>query len=172
MRQLKREIGKLISYAKAHGLAIYFHTDSDDHNDGAWSTDGSTIYVYAKKPLRQYLVILHELSHNRQFIQDGRSVPFKTDKAYQKEGNLEKGEILNKKYRKIIYETEKRDSRHQLDIHYETQSTIPVNIVQREIEYDLWIYQVYYKTGHVPSKKESAEMRKSLTKKWKSGKIK
>lgn len=172
MRQVKKELGKLIAYAKAHGVSVFIHPGSSDVHDADWTTDGKKMYIYEEAPLRQYLRMLHELAHHRQFIQDGLTVPFKIDRAYRKDANLSEGEVLDKKYRKLIYETEKRDARHQLDIHYETQSTIPVELVKREIEYDLWVYKVWMKTGSVPSKKEGKEMRKSLTKKWKSGKIK
>lgn len=171
MRQVKKELGKLIAYAKGHGISVYFQDENDEYH-GTWSMDGKTIKLHTMTPLRSYCTLIHELAHHRQFLQDGMTVPFKIDRAYEKDANLESGKILDKKYRKIIYETEKRDARHQLDIHYETQSTIPVNRLQLEIEYDLWIYKVYYKTGKVPSKKEGKEMRKSLTKKWKSGRIK
>lgn len=169
MRQIRTELGKLIAHAKAHGIAVFFH---DGKDGGGWTLDGKQIYIHTKRPLEQYLVLLHEISHHRQFIKDGMKVPFHIEKAYNKEFNLKADKILDKKYRKIIYEAEKRDSRHQLDIHYETRSTIPVYLIKKEIELDLWIYEVYYKTGSFPSTKERKEMRKSLTKKWKPDKIK
>lgn len=171
MRQIKRELGKLIAYAKAHGISVYFQDEHAEYN-GTWSTDGTTIRLFTNTPLQSYLTLIHELAHHRQFIKDGMTTPFKIDRAYQKDANLSEGQILDKKYRKIIYDTEKRDSRHQLDIHYETQSTIPVKRLRQEIEYDIWVYKVFYKTGKVPSKKEGREMKKSLTKKWKTGKVK
>lgn len=172
MRQLKREIGKLIALAQSAGVKVFFHTDSSEVSEGQFDDRREVIHVYSKTPLRQYFTLIHENGHLRGFIKDGRIVPGKIDKAYHKDYNLESGKILDKKYRKIIYDTEKRDAKNQLDIHFETKSTIPLWMLKREIEYDLWIYKVYYKTGKVPSKKEGKEMRKSLTKKWKSGKIK
>ena len=169
MRNIRTELGKLVGWAKGHGISVYFH---DGKDGGGWTLDGLEIYIHAKTPLAQYLILLHECSHHRQFIQDGMKVPFYIEKAYNKEFNLKADKVLDKKYRKIIYEAEKRDSRHQLDIHYETRSTVPVELVKMEIEHDLWVYKVYWKTGNFPSMKESKEMRKSLTKKWKSGRVK
>lgn len=169
MRNIRTELGKLIAYAKAHGVSVFFHQNKDG---GGWTLDGREIYISAKTPLAQYLILLHECAHHRQFIQDGHSLPFKIEKAYRKESFAKEGEVLDKKYRKILYESEKNDSRHQLDIHYETRSTVPVNIVKMEIEFDLWLYKVYWKTGDFPSVKERKEYRKSLTKKWKSGRVK
>lgn len=170
MRNIRKELGKLIAYAQAHSIKVFFHEKGD--SAGEWALDGSTIFIYTKKPLYQYCVLLHELAHNRQFIKDGRTIPVKIEKAIHKETYLEFDEILDKKYRKIIYDTEKNDSKHQLDIHYETKSTIPVEIIKREIEYDLWQYEVYYKTGSYPKYKVKQEMKKYLTKKWKTGKVK
>ena len=172
MRQLRKEIGKLVALAQSAGVKVFFHTGSSDAMEGLFDDRADTIHIYSKKPLRQYFSLCHELGHLRGFIKDGRVVPGKIDKAYHKDYNLESGEILDKKYRKIIYETEKRDAKNQLDIHFETKSTVPLWMLKREIEYDLWIYKVYYKTGKVPSRKEAKEMRKSLTKKWKNGRVK
>ena len=165
MRQVRKELGKLIAYAKGHGLNVYFQSSRSDAS-GAWSTDGKDIYVYEKTPLKQYLVLLHELAHNRQFLVDGKSVPFKIEKALSKELHLEADEILDKKYRKIIYETEKNDAKHQLDIHYETHSSVPVNIIKLEIELDLWNYKWYYLKGEFPLLKDSRAKRKELRRKY------
>lgn len=169
MNKYRKELGKYISYAKAHGVSVFFH---DSKDGGGWVLDGSQIYISAKTPLMQWLILSHELGHHKQFVKDGMKVPKKIIKVLNKENMLEPGETLSKAESKLIYETEKNDAKNQLDIQRETRCTVPEWILHREIELDLWIYRVYWKTGNFPSMKERKEMRKSLTKKWKSAKIK
>lgn len=162
MRQARRELGKLIAYAKGHGIAVYFH---DSVDGGGWTFDGKEIFISAKRPLAQYLVLLHELAHHRQFLLDGKTIPPKIEKAMHKETYAKADEIIDKKYRKILYDAEKNDSKHQLDIHYETQSTIPIILVKLEIELDLWAYKCYYRSNF-PTRKKTMEKRKELRKKY------
>lgn len=161
MKYIRKEVGKLISYANALGIKVFFG-EPNRHTSADWTTDGSTITVYEKKPLTIWFCLAHELAHHKQWLEDGKKVPLKTDQAFYKYNNIEDDSKLDKASRKLVYEAEKRDSVHQLTIHYETQSKVPLSWLKAEIALDVWVYQCYYKTGSYPSMKEKKEKRKEL----------
>ena len=165
MKYIRREVGKLISYAKAMGIDVFFGTPNR-HTSGDWTTDGKTITVYEKQPLTQYWVLIHELAHHKQWLADGKKVPLKTDQAFYKYNNIEDDSKLHKSSRKLVYEAEKRDSKHQLTIHYETQSKVPISLLKAEISLDIWVYKCYYHTGRYPTLKEKRQKRQELRKKY------
>ena len=161
MKYIRREVGKLISYANAMNIKVFF-SKPNKHTSGDWTTDWTTITIYEDKPIWQYFTIIHELAHHRQWLADGKKVPLKTDQAFYKYNNIEDDSKLDKASRKLVYEAEKRDSVHQLTIHYETQSKVPLSWLKAEISLDIWVYLCYYKTGRYPSMKEKKEKRKEL----------
>ncbi len=165
MKYIRRELGKLISYANAYGITIHFR-EPNLHTSGEWSTDGAVITIYEKTPLKMYMVAIHELAHHRQWLADGKKVPLKTDQAFYKYNNIEDDSKLDKTSRKLVYEAEKRDSKHQLAIHYDTQSKVPLSWLKAEIDLDIFVYSCYYKTGKYPSAKEKREKRRELRRKY------
>jgi hypothetical protein len=171
MRYIRKELGKLISYANALNVSVFFGTPNR-HTSGDWTTDGTTITVYETQPLTQWMVLCHELAHHKQWLADGKKVPLKTDQAFYKYNNIEDDSKLDKASRKLVYEAEKRDSKHQLTIHYETQSKVPLSWLKAEIALDLFVYSCYYKTGKYPSQKEKKEKRKELRKKYAKTRLK
>ena len=168
MRQIRKELGKLINYAKGHGIDVYIRDDDSSANSGEWvlKSDKIEIIIYEKKPILQYLTLLHELAHHKQFVIDKRVVPSKTRKAYEKEAELLADEFLAKEYRYIIYQSEVNDSKHQFDILKDTNSSIPVWRVKLEIAVDLFTYKRYYQTGSFPLVKEIVAKRKELRKRY------
>lgn len=160
MRYIRKEIGKLISYAKALNINVYFSDFSGVDSSAEWSMDGTTITIYRAKPLRSYLLLLHELAHHKKWLYDGKKVPLKTNKIFDKFNNDSMS--LTKAQRKIIYETERVDSAFQYDIHYETQSKVPIDIIKKEITIDLWIYRYFYLKGKWPLLKDIREFRRKL----------
>lgn len=165
MKFIRREVGKLISYANAMNIKVFF-SKPNRHTSGDWSTDGTTITVYETKPLVTWFCLCHELAHHRQWLADGKKVPLKTDQAFYKYNNIADDSKLDKASRKLVYEAEKRDSVHQLSIHYDTQSKVPIDWLKAEIALDVWVYRCYYQTGRYPSAKQKLEKRRELRKKY------
>lgn len=143
-----------------------FFSKPNRHTSGDWTTDGTTITVYEDKPITQYWVLIHELAHHRQWLADGKKVPLKTDQAFEKYNNIADDSKLDKASRKLVYEAEKRDSIHQLAIHYDTQSKVPLDWLKAEIALDVWVYKCYYQTGRYPTAKQKVIKRRELREKY------
>jgi hypothetical protein len=165
MHYLKAELERLKKYAAGLGIKVTMTTRDSPENSAEWVTDGSEIIIYQTdkhSPLMLCLLILHELAHHMAWIYTGRKGDLKTDRALDAASTLEKGEVLDKKYRKAIYESERDDSKYQLIIHHEIGSKISVKRLQEEIDYDVWVYRYYYLKGKWPTLKEKKQKRREL----------
>lgn len=154
MHYLQKEYQRLVKYAQGLGIKVEFIVDNKADCSAAWLSDGSTIIIYNKEtkgPLRLCLELLHELSHHMTYVYSGRKGDLKTDNILSKEAE---GKKLTKKQRKVIYDMEVYDSAFQKIIHKEIGSAIPIKRLELEIEHDLWIYEVFYKTDKWPTEKE------------------
>lgn len=154
MHYLRKEFQRLVKYAQ--GLGIKVTADYGvNHSDGAaWLTDGSEIVLYnqsATKPLRNCLLLYHELAHHMAWVHNGRKGNLVTDRILDKENN---GLPLTDKQRKHIYEMEKADSQYQLLIHHEIGSKIPIERIKAEIDFDIWQYKFYWKNARWATNKE------------------
>ena len=120
----------------------------------AWLNDGSEIIIYNKNkkgPLSICLDFLHELAHHLAFIHQGKKSNEYINNIL---GKLEDDLPLTKKQRKALYEMEKADSQFQQMIHKEVQSKIPLNRLTVQTEFDVWVYEYFYKNNRWPLKKE------------------
>lgn len=166
MHYLEKEFQRLIKYAQGLGIKVSFVKDPNMNMAAAWLTDGSEIIVYnrhTKGPLQLCLMFIHELSHHICWIHGGKKVDLKTDNILKKE---DEGKVLTKKQRKVIYDMEVHDSQFQKTIHKEIQSRIPIKRLELEIEFDLWIYEYFYKQGKYPNKKQRIIKFKELRSKY------
>jgi hypothetical protein len=165
MHYLKAELERLKKYAAGLGIKVTMTTKDSPDASAEWLIDGSEIIIYQTDkhpPLMMCLLLLHELAHHMAWVYNGRKGDLKTDKAFRAANNLEKGEVLDKKHRKAIYESERDDSKYQLIIHHEIGSKISLARLQEEIAYDVWVYKYYYLKGKRPNSKEKKQKRKEL----------
>jgi hypothetical protein len=169
LHYLKKELTRVVKYAEGLGVKVVFTKRADQYASAEWLTDGSQITFYnceKKGPLRLLLEFYHELAHHLSWVHNGRKTDFKTDQALYREDAKKAGEVLEKKYRKIIYESERNDSLFQEIIHKEINSKIPLGTLKAERDLDVWIYHRYYITGKYPKFKDVTKKRKQLRRKY------
>lgn len=167
---LEKEFERMKKYAEGLGIKVRITSIDDGHIAAEWTTDGSEITFFNFKKegwLNLCLSFIHELSHHIAWVYAGRKSDFKTDEALYNEDKRKIGEKLDKKQRKLIYETEKNDAQYQLVIWNELNLNIPKWRVELERDLDIWIYYQYYLKGEFPYKTDIAVKRKELTKKYK-----
>jgi len=157
---LKNELDKLIAYVESLGVKVLFKPTTSGDDAGEWHLDGKTIIIYEKSLPRRYFMLLHESAHHYEYVVSGKRLRDEEIAAFNKAANLPSGEMLEKKYRKAIYQAEKNDAKHQLTIHKKLNSGVDVKRVKLEIEYSNWLYRDYFITGHYPSMKQRREKRK------------
>jgi hypothetical protein len=157
------ELQRLIRYAQGLGLSVRFKPYVKGSKTKAeWLTDGSeiTIYVYSQcSKLEKILSLLHEISHHRAWIKDGRELDPKIEEALDDEEG-------KKRNRKRILDMEISDSKHWEQIYQDTNCKFNINKLYKQRDFDLWQYQVYYETGKFPTVKEKAVKKKELRKKY------
>jgi len=166
MHYLEKEFQRLIKYAQGLGIKVSFVKDTNAGMSAAWLSDGSEIIIYnkhTKGPLQLCLEFFHELSHHLCWIHSGKKQDLKTDHILSKEAE---GKVLTKKQRKVIYDMEVHDSQFQKIIHKEVQSRIPIKRLDLEIEFDLWIYEYFYKHGKWPKESDRRIKFKELRSKY------
>lgn len=162
MHYLEREFNRLIKYAQGLGVKVTLYQKQSD-SSAVWLTSGEIIiYNVGKKGyLSLILDLLHELAHHRSFVASGRKGNLKTDRIFDK---MNEDGKLTKLQRKVIYDTEKKDSRFQVIVHKEVGLKIPVKRVKKEIQFDLWVYRSFYLKDKWPTQKERYEYRKKIRK--------
>lgn len=166
MHYLEKEFQRLIKYAQGLGIKVSFVKDANADMSAAWLSDGSEIIIYnkdTKGPLRRCLEFIHELSHHLTYVHNGRKGDLKTDAILSKQ---EEGKVLTKKQRKVIFDMETHDSQFQKIIHKEVGSKIPLKRLELEIEFDLWIYEYFYKHGKWPKESDRRIKFKELRSKY------
>jgi hypothetical protein len=164
---LKREFERLVKYAQGLGVKVTFSRDKNSNNNAAWVVDGTEIIIYdknSKSPLQLTLDMIHELSHHRAWIENGRKGNIRTHKILNKQ---DAGEELTENERKIIFLDEETDSKWQKVIHNEVGSKISLKRLEAEIELDLWIYKYYWLNNKWPLNKEIKEKKTALLRKLK-----
>jgi len=117
--------------------------------------------------MQQSLAFLHEIAHHLAWVRSGRKVDLKTDKALYLHDAQDDNEKLDKKYRKLIYLSEKNDAAYHEQIHNELNLKLPIWRVKAERDLDIWIYFRFYQSGKYPKRKQRTQKRKELIKKYK-----
>lgn len=157
------ELKRLIKYAEGMGVSVKFKPYVKySRNDAEWALDGSEIVIYVKSKtskIDKVLSLIHEISHHKAFIDNGRINDPKVEEAIDDEEK--------KRNRKKILDYEINDSVYWEDIYKDTNCQFDIKILHRQREYDIWNYEVYYELNRLPTHKECVAKRKELRKKYK-----
>lgn len=165
------EISRLVKYAEALGLKVSFIRGQAD-GAADWVIDGSEIRIYrANNHSKTDLILslIHELGHHLWFIHEKERNPdLKFEEAIERENLVEENlaRITPKKLRKKILNVEEEGIKYWDIIVKDTQIKIPTWKVEMAKEFDIWNYQVYYKTGKFPSGKQRKDKIKQLLMKY------
>ena len=172
MSYLDDELVRMQKYAEGLGIKVSRKLHKRGCPGAEWHTDGSQITIYqwprqAKATL--LLNFLHELAHHAAYVYSGRKSHSLTDRALlEEDARKETDPPLAKSKRRLIYETEKNDSKWREIIHHELNLKLPIWKVRADVELDLWIYKRYYVTGNYPKQRDVDLKQEKLKKKWKA----
>lgn len=157
------ELNRLIRYAQGLGLSVRFKPYiKGSRTKAEWLTDGTeiTIYTYSQcSKLEKILSLVHEISHHRAWIKDGRELDPRVEEALDDEEG-------KKRNRKRILDMETEDSKHWEDIYRDTNLQFNIEKLHKQRDFDLWQYRVYYETGEFPTVKEKAQKKRELRRKY------
>ncbi|MCX9024594.1 MAG: hypothetical protein OIN85_00695 [Candidatus Methanoperedens sp.] len=156
------EFARLVKYAEGMGLKVRFKPYVPYSRVMAdWTTDGTELTVYVtcrESKLDLVLSLIHEIGHHRGFIENGRKPDTKIEAAMDDEEK--------KKNRKIIYENEVHDTKYWEQIYHDTDCRFGLDLLNKQKEFDTWVYEVYYETGKIPTAKERVKKRRALKQKY------
>jgi hypothetical protein len=171
-----REIQRLISYATGLGLEVIYDDTENSSTAASWALDGTEIIIFRNTKPKQnktdiILSLIHELGHHLHYIwEKNRKPDFKFDEAITREMLLENNEIQSptpKHLRKKILDIEKAGALYWDTVYRDVGLQIPYWKLQTYKEFDVWQYDIYYRTGHFPSSATRTQKLKALTKKYK-----
>jgi hypothetical protein len=152
-----QEIQRLLSYAKGLGVKVSFRQAKDTTVGAAeWYVDGSQINVYTWEGQPKTMLVLniiHELGHHLHWIKQNRKPDEQIIDALLREENKEKGTVIDKKYRKLIYEDELEGMKYHDEIVKNVDIKVKPSIIEANKKLDAFIYQYYYETGKFPATK-------------------
>jgi hypothetical protein len=153
------EIERLKHYAKGLGVKVIIY-NKDGEDAAQWTLDGTLIQVFAGPGTSKTEIILsliHELGHHVWFIHEkDRQQDLKFDQAITRENLVaedDNEEVTPKNLRKKIYEVEKAGTGWWESIYKETNLKIPLWKLHAAMEFDIWMYEMYYETGLFPKGK-------------------
>lgn len=163
-----REIERLRRYAQGLGVKVSIVYKPRIADSAAWTTDGSEIIVYTNNNQSKTDIVLslvHELGHHLWFIHEKKR---KLDLKFEEALSYESSPNYNvpKRFRKHILDTEIAGVQYWDVIIKDVDIRIPEWKVKMAAEFDIWQYEVYYKTGKFPSNKEKVVKYKALTLKY------
>jgi hypothetical protein len=151
------EISRLIKYAQGMGVTVRFKPYVKGSKDEAdWALDGSEITIYTTSrtsKIQKILSLIHELSHQKAFIDAGRVFDSKIEEALDSDA---------KRHRKRVYDMEVADSVYWEDIYKDTNCQFDIKKLYQQRELDIWMYEVYYKTAKFPTVEEKKRKMKSI----------
>lgn len=164
-----REIDRLKKYATALGVKVTLSTQTSDNAVAAsWTTDGSNITIYVNKSHSKtdtILSLIHELGHHLWFIYEKERQPdLKIEEALMYPITKE----MPKKLRKKIYNLEVESAKYWDIIVKDVDIKIPKWKIEMAAEFDIWQYEVYYKTAEFPTDEEQINKHKQLIQKYKA----
>lgn len=167
------EIKRLTHYAKGLGVKVIIYSKSSPDSDGEWHLDGSLIEIYSggQSKTQTVLTLIHELGHHVWFIHEkDRQPDLKFDEAISRENlvaETDEKNITPKNLRKKIYEVEAASATWWDAIVKDTNIKISKWKINRQKEFDVWMYEMYYENGTFPKGRETRSKFKDLTMKWK-----
>jgi hypothetical protein len=146
-----KEIARLEKYAESLGLRVFWRKHKRGLPGAVWEIENNEVrlIMYTWPRMSKTLIILnflHELSHHLAWVYNNRELPKSVDKAFAKEMIS-----LTSNDKRIIYETEKEDSKYRLIIAHELDIRIPEWKIKLDIEVDIWFYYTFYKEGKYPT---------------------
>lgn len=151
------ETNRLLSYAKGLGVKVSFRQKKKTHSNSAeWYVDGSQIVVYTWKGQSKLSIVLnmvHELAHHLHWIKENRKPDTVLINALDKEDQRKRGERLDKRLRKLIYDDEVEASKYWEEIINLVDIKIPSRVILINKQIDLFVYSHYYETGEFPTSK-------------------
>jgi len=157
------ELNRLIKYAQGLGLSVHFKPYVKGSNvGGGWAIDGSEINVYVgpnEPKINKILYLIHEISHHKGFIENGRTIDPRIVEALNDEDE-------GRRNRKRIYMDEVEDTKHWEQIYNDCNLQFPIRKLYEERDFDIWTYKRYYEDGKFPTQKEKREKSKELKKKY------
>jgi hypothetical protein len=169
-----QEIERLVHYAKGLGVEVVFSKKDSGDSSAQWALDGSQITIFVNKQdskTDMILSLIHEIGHHVWFIHEKNRQPdLKFDEAISIQNLVEtedRDRPTPKKLRKKIYEVELASSYWWETIYKETNMKFPIWKLYAQREFDVWVYEHFYKTGHFPSTAERREKWKTIREKHK-----
>ncbi len=169
------EISRLIKYAEGLGVKVKFLKASRNcDEDAGWVIDGSEIVLYTNNRTSKIDIILsliHELGHHTWFIHEKNRKPdLKFEEAIDRI-NLADRDLSKtpapKKFRKKILDVEIAGTSWWENIYKETNMKFAKWKLDVAMQYDIWVYDVYYETGFFPLMKDRKIKRKQMVREFK-----
>jgi hypothetical protein len=166
------EMQRLVNYAKGLGLKVTF-TDKDKGVSALWTLDNTEITICKKAnktKIETILSLIHEIAHAKHNLwEKDRKIDVKFENALDHIDNAEKHNSDPKKdQRKIVLDNEIAGTKYWHEIYKETNMKFPIWRLEVAMEYDIWQYEVFYKTGHDASFKERKKKLKEISRKYRS----
>jgi hypothetical protein len=165
------ELSRMTSYANGLGIKVTFVRDQRRNKKSPdyayWTSNPPEICIYVTKHNSKTQVILtfiHELAHHIYWIHNNKpEIPH----AYVLEAERKKKDpFILKSERKKILEYERSGIDYMKTIAVELNLKIPLWKVEMAQEFDLWVYEYYYETGHFPVKNISDAKREEMKDKY------
>ena len=149
------EIKRLISYAEGLGTKVSFRQYKSSANAAAeWYVDGSQIIVYTwlnQSKTQLVLSLIHELGHHLHWIKANRKPDKELIEALQLEESSD--EVIDKKYRKLIYQDEVEGTQYWSEIVKLVDIKINPVIIEAHKKLDVFLYYHYYIEGSFPTQR-------------------
>lgn len=145
-----KEIKRLEQYCKGLGIEISYKQRKTGDPEADWNMDSNKITIYLHSRLTKTQIILniiHELGHHMDFVYNNRKITDKVDRAWGKENN---NLPMSKKQRKVIYDDEVNASKFRSQIIHELNLKISNDLLNMDIDMDLFVYGYFYKHGMYP----------------------
>jgi len=153
------EISRLTKYAQALGVTVKIINDRNE--DSAYVTlDGTELAINKhcnKTKIQFVLSLIHELGHVLYFIHEkDRTNDITYERAIERETlhEAKKSNTPPKHLREKILNFERASAEWWDTIYKETQCRFPYWKLELARKFDIWQYQVYYKTGKFPKRKD------------------
>lgn len=168
-----KEIERLVHYAKGLGVKVIFSRKKNSEDAAVWALDGTEIIIFTKSQTSKtdmILSLIHEIGHHIFFIERNRQPDEKLEEAITRQDLIEEENSKKptpKKMRKKIYKVELDSSKWWETIYKDTDLKFPVWKLYAQKDFDIWIYEFFYKTGNFPKTKERKEKWKTIREKYK-----
>jgi hypothetical protein len=162
-----KEIERIVQYANGLGVKILWKKHQTGVSPGAeWAVDGSeiTIYCWNKQSKTQIILdLIHELAHHMAWINRGRKDEDKVTEAIQADdAATEENRTISRQKRKLIYDSEKSDSKFQIRIFKELGIRLPIWRLKANTAVDMWVYRRFWIDGKIPPEKQIATKAKEI----------